>query len=169
MLSAFVAQGHSVNPRKEMFTRAEKKGRDSNVHLVDQLGLKVLADGADAATQPDILPIGGFSRPLQSGLDAVGDKMKGGSACHRDGWPCVMGQHKDRHMVRWTLAPPPPPTIIHFVALRDKVVWRIFDLFLRLGHFAKKFADLGASLPCAGKGHIWHGGDLPLHIVGEQG
>jgi hypothetical protein len=75
MLRAFVAQGHSVNPRKEMFTGAEKNRRDSNVHLVDQAGLKVLADGADAATQPDILAIGGFSRPLQSGLDAVGDKL----------------------------------------------------------------------------------------------
>jgi hypothetical protein len=71
-----------------MFTGAEQNRHDSNVHLVDQDGLKVVADGADAATQPDILTIGGFSPLLQSGLDAVGDKMKGGTACHRDGWPC---------------------------------------------------------------------------------
>src|SRR5262245_6779675 len=56
----------------------------------------------------------------------------------------------------------------HLIVLRDKVLRCKSDSLLRFGHFAKELANVLAPLPRAGKGHVGHGGHLPLNIVGEQ-
>lgn len=95
-----------------MLTNAKQDRGNGDVQLIDQASLEVLADRVDAAAEPNILPIGGGPRLLQGGMDALGDKVKGGAALHRDWRPRVIGQHEDGDMVRRILSPPAGPTFV---------------------------------------------------------
>ena len=75
----------------EPFAPAQDDRHDDNVHVVDQIGLKELSDGADAATDPDV-KVAGQGAGLLEGGDRIGvNEMKGCSAFHleyRPGMVC---------------------------------------------------------------------------------
>ena len=52
---------------------------------------------------------GGSPRLLERRVEALGDKMEGGSARHLDRLMCVVGKHEDRRVVGRLVAPPASP------------------------------------------------------------
>ncbi len=82
MFGTFVPQRRCVNARQKMLTNAKQDRGNGDVQLVDQASLEVLADRAHAAAQPYILTIGCCPCLFQGRLDAVGDKVEGGTPLH---------------------------------------------------------------------------------------
>src|SRR5208337_2380770 len=81
------------------------------MHLIDQLGLKVLSNGSNSATEPDVFAIGGFGCAGQSGVN-IPDEVEDGATGHGDGWAGIVGEYEDGSVVRRVVAPPPLPSVV---------------------------------------------------------
>src|SRR5262244_401752 len=99
MLAAHEAKLGEIDAVEEMLARAEQHRCDRKMHLIDQPGPQIFLDGGDAAAEADILAAGAFEGALERGLDAIGDKVKGGAARHADRWPRIVREHEDRHVI----------------------------------------------------------------------
>ena len=99
---------HSV---EEARAAAQEDRRDVQLQLVDQPGCQVLVDDVGAAADEDVLVAGGLPRPLQGGLDSVGDEGEGRV---REGQrlPLVVGEDEDRLVEGRVVTPPAPPWIV---------------------------------------------------------
>src|SRR5581483_633670 len=112
MLYALIPERDQVDPRQEMFARAEKHRRNGKMHLVDQTFLQILPDGLHASTDPDIFIVGCRFCLLERGMDPVGNEMERGAAFHLYGRASVVRQHEHVAMERWVVAPPAFPFIV---------------------------------------------------------
>src|SRR5512143_176669 len=95
-----------------MFACAEQHWRNCQVHFVDETLLEILSNSRHPAAEPYIFVTGRCSRRSQRSVDAICYKMKGGAALHRDWWPRIARQHKNRDVIRWVWAPPAFPAFI---------------------------------------------------------
>src|SRR5208282_791214 len=111
-LGALIAEFRCVNSGEKMLPGTEKGRRNGQVHFVNQPFAKILPDGCDSATQPDVLTVRGTSRSFQCGVDSVGYKMEGSSPAHGDRCARVMGEHEYGSMERRVVAPPPLPVFV---------------------------------------------------------
>jgi len=82
------------------------------MRLIDKSGLKVLTDGCGTAPEPDILAVRGVRGAFQRGVDAIGHEMERRAPLHGDRWPGMMGEDKDRCVIRRVGAPPSLPGLI---------------------------------------------------------
>lgn len=112
MFGAVIAELWQVETGEKVFPGAEEDRSNGEVHLVDEAGLKVLADGGDAAAKANVLTFGSAGGALKSSVDAIGDEVEGGAAAHGDGFARVMGEHEDRSVVGRVVAPPTFPGIV---------------------------------------------------------
>src|SRR4030095_3172161 len=84
VLNTAVTQGERIEPAEEVFAGAEENRADGDVHFINESALEILPDGADTATDTNILTLRRFSCPTQRCMDAIRDEMKGCAAFHRD-------------------------------------------------------------------------------------
>src|SRR6185503_17912941 len=80
--------------------------------LVHQPGLEILADGGDAAPDPDILARGGGARLFQRGMNAAGDEPECRAPGHRQGGARMVREHENLAVIRRRIAPPALPLIV---------------------------------------------------------
>jgi hypothetical protein len=111
-ISARIVKGGQVETREEILAIAEKDRHHGEMQFVDQAGAQILADGRDAAPDPDILSVGDVARLPQCGFDAVRHEVEGCSAFHGDRSARMVGEHEDRHVVGRIGAPPAFPALI---------------------------------------------------------
>src|SRR4029450_11709153 len=113
---AGIAQPGRVYTVKQMFAAPKNHRCNRDVHFVDQTGLQVLPDRADATAEPDVLSPGDRSRSLQRGANAVGDEMEGRAAFHFNRLALMMRQHEHVGVIRRTVAPPALPAVVRPIA-----------------------------------------------------
>src|SRR5262245_6208048 len=80
--------------------------------VVDQSGLKVLADRGDTAAKADVASARRRSRLIESSVNAFGDESKLCISFHPERRARVMRQDKHRSVIRRLLAPPASPTLV---------------------------------------------------------
>ena len=112
MFGAMVAELRCVNAFQKGFSGTEEGRRQGQVHVIDQPGAKVLPDGGNTTAQSDIPTVGSVHRPLERGVNAIGDKVESGAAVHLDRSARVVGKHKNRSVVRGIVAPPSLPNVV---------------------------------------------------------
>ncbi len=86
------------------------------MQFIDQAGLQILPDSADAAADLDVLVARGGRRLVERFLDAPGDEVEGRAALHDDRLARVMGEDVSRRMVRRVRTPPAFPGIVRPLA-----------------------------------------------------
>jgi hypothetical protein len=69
VLGALETEAHGIDAGQEVLAAAEEHGGDLEVQLVDQSGREVLANGAGAAAEPDVLALSRLLRSRERGLD----------------------------------------------------------------------------------------------------
>src|SRR5260370_33386121 len=82
------------------------------MHLIDKSCTKILPNGGNPATQPDILAVGSVNSSFKCGVNAVGDKVEGGASAHNDRCPWVVAEDEDGSVVRWIVSPPALPVVV---------------------------------------------------------
>src|SRR3569623_157654 len=112
MLADCVAERRKINPVKKSFAATQQNRRNSDLQIVDQPRAKILADRCHAAANPNVLAAGRLSRTVKCRLDPVRYEMEDGTALHRDRRTCVVGQDKNRTVIRRLVAPPSLPCLI---------------------------------------------------------
>src|SRR5215831_11306337 len=95
-----------------MLAAAEQHGPHREAQLIDETGLKILADRRHAPAHAHVAPARGGACLLERGMDTVGDEEKLGAACHLECRPRMMGEHEHRCVIGRLLAPPALPTLI---------------------------------------------------------
>jgi hypothetical protein len=83
VLRALIAEADRIDAGEEVFPPAQKRGGDRQVHLVDQPGGKVLANGGNSPAESNVLALSRLLRALQRGMNAIGNEVKRRSALHR--------------------------------------------------------------------------------------
>src|SRR5689334_3564544 len=73
---ATVAEGWEVDASEQMLAGPEQYWRHRELHLIDQPGLQVLANGLRAAKETNVLAACRGSRTLQRRVDSVGDEVE---------------------------------------------------------------------------------------------
>src|SRR6059058_2386162 len=101
---------------------AEQDRRDIERELVDDPGNEGLAHGRGATRDVYAALAGRLTRLCVSGVEAAGDEVKGRAAFHLDRLSSVMGEHKDRRVVRRLGTPPAAPVLIPLAADRPEHV-----------------------------------------------
>src|SRR6185437_5201431 len=109
---AAVAQLQEVDAAEQRLAGPEDDRRDRDVHLVDQPRLQVLADGADAAADADVLAACGLTRLAQRRLDAIGHEVKRRAALHGERPARVVREYEHRRVVGRVVAPPAAPGFV---------------------------------------------------------
>src|SRR3954453_20028686 len=88
---------------------AKEDRRDVERELVDDAGNEGLAHSRGAARDVYAALAGRFTRLCVRSVEAPGDEVEGGPAFHLDRLSSVMGEHKDRGVVRRLGTPPAAP------------------------------------------------------------
>src|SRR3954469_4484945 len=101
---------------------AEQDRRDVQRELVDDPGNEGLAHSRGAARDVYAALPGPLARLCVSGVEAAGDEVEGRPTFHLDRLVSVMGEHKDRRVVRRLGTPPAAPVLIPFAADRPEHV-----------------------------------------------
>src|SRR2546423_7677690 len=101
---------------------AEQDRRDVKRELVDDPGNEGLAHSRGAARDVYAALPGRLARLCVSGVEAAGDEVEGRPAFHLDRLVSVMGEHKDRRVVRRLGTPPAAPVLIPLAADRPEHV-----------------------------------------------
>src|SRR5690349_15982085 len=112
VLRAFVAQRAGVDAGQQVLARAQQHGSHGEVQLVDEALAQVLADGRDAAPDPDIAPGRGLLRLVQRRADAVRHEAELGPALHAKRRARMVREDEYRRVVRRLLAPPAFPALV---------------------------------------------------------
>src|SRR6266568_9248975 len=82
------------------------------IELVEKAGAKVLLHRMSAARDIDIPVAGGRPRLPQRRFESIGHKVERRATLHREGFARVMGEDKDRNVVRRVVAPPAGPALV---------------------------------------------------------
>src|SRR5215218_8413774 len=101
---------------------AEQDWRDVQRELVDDSGNEGLAHSRGATRDVYAALAGRLARLCVSGVEAAGDEVEGRPAFHLDRLASVMGEHKDRRVVRRLGTPPAAPVLIPLAADRPEHV-----------------------------------------------
>src|SRR6476620_5232549 len=101
---------------------SEQDRRDVQRELVDDPGNEGLAHSRSAARDVYAALPGPLARLCVSGVEAAGDEVEGRPAFHLDRLVSVMGEHKDRRVVRRLGTPPAAPVLIPLAADRPEHV-----------------------------------------------
>src|SRR5881392_3690940 len=101
---------------------SEQDRRDVQRELVDDPGNEGLAHSRGAARDVYAALPGPLARLCVSGAEAAGDEVEGRPAFHLDRLVRVMGEHKDRRVVRRLGTPPAAPVLIPLAADRPEHV-----------------------------------------------
>src|SRR6266487_3790599 len=101
---------------------AEQDRRDVERELVDDPCNEGLAHGRRATRNVYAAVAGPLARLCVSGAEAAGDEVEGRPAFHLDRLVSVMGEHKDRRVVRRLGTPPAAPVLIPLAADRPEHV-----------------------------------------------
>src|SRR5215208_2519183 len=100
---------------------AKQDRRDVERELVDDAGNEGLARGRGAARDVYAALAGRLTRMCVSSVEAA-DEVEGRPAFHLDRLASVMGEHKDRRVVRRLGTPPAAPVLIPLAADRPEHV-----------------------------------------------
>src|SRR2546423_3000593 len=101
---------------------AEQDRRDVERELVDDAGNEGLAHSRGAARDVYAALAGRLTRLCVSSVEAAGDEVEGRPAFHLDRLSSVMGEHKDRRVVRRLGTPPAAPVLVPLAADRPEHV-----------------------------------------------
>src|SRR5437763_10258207 len=101
---------------------AKQDRRDVERELVDDAGNEGLAHSRGATRDVYAALAGRLTRWCVSSVEAVGDEVEGRPAFHLDRLSSVMGEHKDRRVIRRLGAPPAAPVLIPLAADRPEHV-----------------------------------------------
>src|SRR4051794_10145236 len=101
---------------------AKQDRRDVKRELVDDAGNEGLAHSRGAARDVYAALAGRLTRLCVSSVEAAGDEVEGRPAFHLDRLSSVMGEHKDRRVVRRLGTPPTAPVLIPLAADRPEHV-----------------------------------------------
>src|SRR5215213_2959038 len=101
---------------------AEQDRRDVERELVDDAGNEGLTHSRGAARDVYAALAGRLTRLCVSSVEAAGDEVEGRPALHLDRLSSVIGEHKDRHVVRRLGTPPAAPVLIPLAADRPEHV-----------------------------------------------
>src|SRR5829696_8593624 len=101
---------------------AKQDRRDIERELVDDAGNEGLAHSRGAARDVYAALAGRLTRLSVSSVEAAGDEVEGRPAFHLDRLSSVMGEHKDRRVVRRLGTPPAAPVLVPLAADRPKHV-----------------------------------------------
>jgi hypothetical protein len=82
VFGAFVTEGWQVDTGKQILASAHENWPKRKMQFVDEFRSEILLNRRDTATDPYIPFFRSILRALQSGVDAVGDKMKRCSTFH---------------------------------------------------------------------------------------
>src|ERR671934_529133 len=99
---------------------AEQDRRDVERELVDDPGNEGLAHSRGATRDVYAALPSGLARLCVSSVEAAGDEVEGRPAFHLDRLVSVMGEHKDRRVVRRLRTPPATPVLIPLAADRPQ-------------------------------------------------
>src|SRR5512135_1647367 len=99
-LGKLVAEGLEVESGPQRLAGVEQDGPQDDVQVVHQPGLEILAHGARAATDANVLAVRGTLRLLERVPDPAGDEVEHGAALHLERLAGVMGEHERRDVVR---------------------------------------------------------------------
>src|SRR4029079_2974476 len=106
---ATVAECWEVEASQQMLAGPEQYWRHRELHLIDQPGLQVRANGLRAAKETNVLAACRGSRTFQRRVDSVGDEVEDGATFHFQWRPGVVRQHERGRVIGWILTPPPAP------------------------------------------------------------
>src|SRR5262249_40219362 len=97
---------------EESLPSTQKNWRNREMQLVNQACTKVLLYGCRPSTDSHILSVGDLARPVESLVNTASDKMERRVTLHLQGRTCMMGQDKDRNVIRRVVSPPPLPVLV---------------------------------------------------------
>src|SRR5437667_8284383 len=101
---------------------AKQDRRDVERELVDDAGDEGLAHSRGATRDVYAALAGRLTRLCVSSVEAAGDEVEGRPTFHLDRLSSVMGEHKDRRVVRRLGTPPAAPVLIPLAADRPEHV-----------------------------------------------
>src|SRR3954453_14376833 len=107
---------------KDPLAESEQDRRDVQRELVYDPGNEGLAHSRGAARDVYAALPGPLARLCVSGVEVAGDEVEGRPAFHLDRLVSVMGEHKDRRVVRRLGTPPAAPVLIPLAADRPEHV-----------------------------------------------
>src|SRR3954451_19009432 len=105
-----------VDAVEDPLAGAKQDRRNGERELVDDAGNEGLAHSRGAARDVYAALAGRFTRLCVSGVEVVDDEVEGRPAFHLDRLVSVMGEHKDRRVVRRVGTPPAAPVLIPLAA-----------------------------------------------------
>src|SRR3954468_296387 len=111
-----------VDAVEDPLAGAKQDRRDVERELVDDAGDEGLAHSRGAARDAYAAVAGRLTRLCVSSVEAAGDEVEGRPAFHLDRLSSVMGEHKDRRVVRRLRTPPAAPVLIPLAADRPEHV-----------------------------------------------
>src|SRR5258708_7539289 len=82
------------------------------MHLIDKSGTKILPDSGDSAAKPDILSFRSVNSLFKCGMNTIGDEVECSSSAHGDRCARVIGENKDRGVIRRIVSPPALPCVV---------------------------------------------------------
>src|SRR5262245_33719690 len=112
MLDTLVPKRWQVNAGKKAFPRAEENRRAGDMHLVYQSRTQILSDRRNTASEPDVEAVCRIPGEFQRPVNPVGDEMKCSASLHGNRLARVVGQDKNRCVIRRVGSPPTPPFVI---------------------------------------------------------
>src|SRR5690606_38701261 len=83
VLDAAKARGIDIDAGEQRLASTEERGRDRDVHFVDEIGFEILPHCRDAAADADVLASRSIFRALERFVDSARHEMKGRIAFHR--------------------------------------------------------------------------------------
>jgi hypothetical protein len=112
VVSDLIPQTRCVHALEQAFSGADQDWRNGYMHLVDKSGTKVLPHGGNSAAKPDILTLRSVDSLFQRGFNTIRDEMERSASAHSDRCAWVLGENKNRSVVRRSVAPPALPRVI---------------------------------------------------------
>src|ERR1700686_1663623 len=101
-----------IDTAPEMLAGSKQDRPNGQMQVVNQASTQLLTDSGYSASDANIAATRCGSGQLQSGMNALSDKMKIRAPSHSERRPRVMRQNEDRHVIGWLLAPPAFPAVV---------------------------------------------------------
>jgi len=112
VLGALIAEFVHVETGKKLFTGAQQRRSNREVHFIDKAGTEILLYRGDSTAEPNVFPVGGFGRPLEDGVNAIGDEVEDRAAIHDHRVARMVRQNKNGRVVRRIISPPASPAFV---------------------------------------------------------
>lgn len=82
------------------------------MNVIDESRAKILPDGSNPSTKPDILTVRSVNSSFKCVVNVVGDEVEGRASTHFDRCTGVIGEYENRSVVRRIIAPPSLPSVV---------------------------------------------------------